>query len=206
MLPCKLDVSMPNTNENLSKKELRAIYRSRRDDMNAHEREALSLKIWDRLYETDKYTTAVNVLAYASIGSEINTKPFIVRALKDGKRVFCPKIIDTQIEFFRIESPSELIPAGVYEIPEPTRGNTPDYECETIIIVPALAVDKKGYRLGYGKGFYDRYLQKCKETVISHKIIAICGIFPSFLTNSLPISDYDISIDMIITEQEIIII
>jgi 5-formyltetrahydrofolate cyclo-ligase len=174
--------------------------------MDIKEREALSARIWDKLYALDEYKVAFNILVYVSIGSEPNTNPLITRALSDGKKVFCPKIIGEEIKFFRIESLSDLAPAGVYDIPEPTAGEDPDFEKNTIIIVPALAVDKKGYRLGYGGGFYDRYLQKRKETVKSHKKFLICGIFSSFATKSLPISDYDIPIDMIITEQEIIII
>jgi 5-formyltetrahydrofolate cyclo-ligase len=195
-----------NLPENLSKKELRAVYKNIRDRLSSDEREIISLRIWDKLYAIDKYEKASNILVYASIGSELDTNPLIERSLTEGKRVFSPKIIENEIEFFRIESLSDLTPTGTYKIPEPPAGETPNFNEDTIIIVPALAVDKRGYRLGYGRGFYDRYLQKCKETVKSNKIFAICGIFSSFLTNSLPISDYDIPIDMIITEQEIIII
>jgi 5-formyltetrahydrofolate cyclo-ligase len=195
-----------NSLQNLSKKELRAAYKNFRDNMGSREREALSLIIWDRLYALDEYKEAFNILVYASIGSELDTNPVIERSLAEGKRVFCPKIIGNEIEFYRIESLWDLTPTGTYRIPEPVAGETPNFNEDTIIIVPALTVDNNGNRLGYGGGLYDRYLRKCKENVTSHKLFAICGIFSSFITNSLPNSDYDIPIDMIITEQEIIII
>jgi 5-formyltetrahydrofolate cyclo-ligase len=195
-----------NSLQTRSKKELRVVCKNIRDGLNSDERKILTTQIWDKLYALGEYRKAQNLLVYASIGSELDTTPIIERALSENKKVFCPKINGNEIEFFRIENRSELVPADVYGIPEPLAGETPDSNENTLIIVPALAVDKRGYRLGYGGGFYDRFLKKCKETVKSHKIFAICGIFSLFITNSLPISDYDIPIDMVITEQEIIII
>jgi 5-formyltetrahydrofolate cyclo-ligase len=196
--------------DNLSKKELRVVCKNIRDGLSLDERETISARIWDKLYTLDGYKKASNLLVYASIGSELDTKPLIERALAESKRVYIPKVIGNEIEFFRLESLADLTPTGSYKILEPTAGETPNFNEDTIMIVPALAVDKRGYRLGYGGGFYDRYLKKCKETVKSDKIFTICGIFPSLfinsLPNSLPISDYDIPIDMIITEHEIIIV
>ncbi|MDR0904293.1 MAG: 5-formyltetrahydrofolate cyclo-ligase [Ruminococcus sp.] len=195
---------------NLSKTEIRKICLNIRNGLSTKQQENYTRSIWEKLYSTDEYKSSNCVLAYASIGSEPSTSELINRALSDGKRVFCPRICGDNMEFVRIEGISELKATGKYNIPEPQR--TPDEEVfeasmsyNSICIVPALSADINGTRLGYGKGFYDRYFSELirKENVEIDKIFLVCGIFSSLVTKCLPKFDHDISADMIITEEEV---
>jgi 5-formyltetrahydrofolate cyclo-ligase len=116
------------------------------------------------------------------------------------------------MEFVRIKGVYELIPTGKYNIPEPQKTSCdeiydPSFYSgnKSICIIPALSVDLAGTRLGYGKGYYDKYLSaiKRKEIVGNDRLILICGIFKSLCTENLPKLTHDIAVDMVITEEEI---
>jgi 5,10-methenyltetrahydrofolate synthetase len=191
ILPCDTD-----------KKCIRKLCKDIRDGLA--NRSELSECIREHLYNSDYYRKCSNILVYASIGSEFDTIPLIERALHDEKALFCPKIIGNDMEFYRIYDASELKPAGVYSIPEPTitlseRLFTPDKQ--TICIVPALTVESYGHRIGYGGGYYDRYF--CKNTVGNDEITSICAIFSSLYTEYLPFAEHDMTVNIIITEEGI---
>jgi 5-formyltetrahydrofolate cyclo-ligase len=197
-------------NQSLSKDELRKIYLDIRDNISPEQRENYTHSIWGRLYETDEYKRSNSVLTYASFGSEPPTTLLITHALSDGKRVYCPRIDGDYMEFVRVKGVYELRPTGKYNIPEPQK--VPGEEIfdvtsdqHSICIIPALSVDLTGTRLGYGKGYYDRYLSsiKRKEIVRNDRIILICGIFSVLCTEILPKMTHDISVDMVITEDEL---
>jgi 5-formyltetrahydrofolate cyclo-ligase len=194
--------------ENSTKNEIRKICLGIRNNIASDLREDYTLSIWNRLYETNEYKRSKCVLLYASIGSEPSTNPLITKALTDGKLVYCPRICGDYMEFVRINS-FDLIPTGRYNIPEPVKSSNEEiykYSEKTICIMPALAVDSDGTRLGYGKGYYDKYIStlKSKETVGCDRIFLICGIFSSLCIKYLPKQHHDIPCDMIITEEETI--
>lgn len=101
------------------------------------------------------------ILAYSSIGSEVDTKPLLIQALKDKKELYLPKIIDIPnciMEFYKIDDLNQT-EEGYQGIKEPTSGIRFEPGRETaLMIVPCVAFDCKGTRLGYGRGYYDRYL------------------------------------------------
>jgi 5,10-methenyltetrahydrofolate synthetase len=192
---------------NLNKNAIRSICKDIRDRLE--NRNDLSQRMWQNLLRTNIYSDFKNFLIYASIGSEPNTNMLIEKALKDGKAVYCPKITDNDMDFYRIKDVSELEAAGRYHIPEP-RNTDPSLKYETVIdtsvsdticIIPALCVDQFGHRLGYGGGFYDRYFGK--ETVGNDRIFPVCAIFSALFTDYLPYSTYDMIVKTIITEDGI---
>ncbi|MDR0987557.1 MAG: 5-formyltetrahydrofolate cyclo-ligase [Ruminococcus sp.] len=195
----------------LSKAEIRKICLDIRNSIEASEHEDYTKSIWNKLYEMPVYVNSNCVLTYASFGSEPSTIFLITRALSDGKRVYCPRILDDNMEFVRVKSISDLKPSGKYNIPEPQKtaydeifDNSSDYN--SICIMPALSVDRYGTRLGYGKGYYDKYLYAINrnKTVGNDKFVLICGIFSSLLTEKLPKYTHDILVDIIITEEEVL--
>jgi 5,10-methenyltetrahydrofolate synthetase len=197
--------------ENADKSSIRKMCLRIRDSFSPSERVYYTNCISLRLLQTDEYKTAENVLLYVSIGSELDTNPLMEQALKDGKKLYYPRIKGDDLVFLQIKSTDELIPTGKYAIPEPTFTETSkvfdaDTDSKTLILLPALAVDEKGFRLGYGKGFYDRYLAKVKrkQIVYNDKIFLVCGIYSALCTKRLPNETFDIPADMIITENEII--
>ncbi len=128
---------------------------------------AKSRAVFEKLKGTDAYKDAVNILVYASFGSEVSTDDIISESLSLGKNVFCPKVTDPKsgiMEFVRIDHIKDLR-EGYFHIMEPQitdrstlySGQDPD---RTLLIVPLVAFDRNMNRIGYGGGFYDRYLSR----------------------------------------------
>lgn len=136
-----------------------------------HERGMLpkEQRILEEEYVTQKvlthqwYLNATDFLVFKSYGSEISTEYMISRAFKDGKRVYLPRVLadGEHMEFFRMESPSD-VENGYRGILEPKGKEMFQYEAckkeKVLMIMPGVAFDQDGNRIGYGKGFYDRYL------------------------------------------------
>lgn len=133
--------------------------------------------IYTNFIGSDIYRNCSDLLVYVSVGDEPDTRCLITEALRDGKRVYVPQCLDTQglMTFRRIENPDELKP-GMYSIPEPDSSNAeyvkrPSEGVDlspnphffnssdlSVCVVPGIAFDSSGHRIGYGKGYYDRYL------------------------------------------------
>jgi 5,10-methenyltetrahydrofolate synthetase len=184
------------------KDDIRKLCKNIRD--NLPNRDSLSESLWTHLYSIREYKLCKSILVYASIGSEPDTLPLMHRALQDGKNVYCPVVSGHDMQFYRVDSPTDLVPSGRYAIPEPPVNPKKIYKASktpAICIVPALCVDKKGYRIGYGGGYYDRYFRK--ETVGIDKIFLISAIFSALCKEYFPHDEFDVPIDMIITEEKI---
>lgn len=178
----------------MTKRELRKKYLSARDSMTADERTKKSAFITDRILSSDSYKTAELILCYVSVGSEIDTYTLIESALVDGKRVAVPFCVGKEMRFKEIKSLNNLV-EGRFNIP------TADDSCpliedfkNSLCIVPALSVDKNGNRLGYGGGFYDRFLSIYRDV----KCIAVC--FDENVSDKLPAEEFDIRINNLITD------
>ena len=141
------------------KTELRQQIKQTRRDMPDEERCALDAAVLKNLLHLREYKLCDKVLCYVSTDIEVDTRAFIDRALADGKQVAVPRCLpDAQMEFHYIGSLSELSP-GAFSVLEPSPDAPVARSDErTLLIVPALAIDRRGYRLGYGKGYYDRYI------------------------------------------------
>lgn len=151
--------------------------------------------IFEKLISLDCFKSAENVLCYVSINNEIDTKKIIEHSLKMGKKVAVPRCIDDGImNFYYISSLDEL-KLGKYNILEP------DCACEkyngvdnSICVIPSLAVDKQNYRIGYGKGYYDRFLS-------SFKGLKIVLCYNEFVVPKLPVFDkLDVKSDICIID------
>ncbi|MGN0385745.1 MAG: 5-formyltetrahydrofolate cyclo-ligase [Lachnospiraceae bacterium] len=153
-----------------------------------HERDMLpkEQRILEEEYVTQKvlthqwYLNATDFLVFKSYGSEISTEYMISRAFKDGKRVYLPRVLadGEHMEFFRMESPSD-VENGYRGILEPKGKEMFQYEAckkeKVLMIMPGVAFDQDGNRIGYGKGFYDRYLSK-KEGLRTIAVAFRCQI------------------------------
>lgn len=176
------------------RKELKA---KRRAIANKTEKDR---KISDNLLSFEPYKKAQTVLFYAALDDEINIDLCIKKALDSGKMVALPVCTDKNgnMKFYYISSLSD-IKTGFFGVREPDTdicNEVVDYS-SSICIVPAIAYDKQGFRLGYGKGYYDRFLKK----YISHSI-GLC--YNELIEDKLPIGEYDIPVDYIISENGII--
>ena len=180
------------------KNELRKLYREKRK--NLIDKDLKDRQICECFINSKLYKNAQTILCYATLKDEINTYRIIERALKDGKRVALPRCSDLNgsMDFYYIKSLSDLS-VGAFGIrePDPTACEKVQDFSACVCLVPALAFDKSGYRLGYGKGYYDRFMKK-------FIIITVGLCYNDFLRDTLPVEKHDESVDYIATESEII--
>lgn len=180
-----------------TKKELRKKMRTKRSMLTKEQVEEDSRKIVSRLLETAEYKNTKKVFCYVSFEEEVDTVPFIRQALSDGKRVAVPRVNGKEMEFYRIASLEELQP-GYYGILEPVT-NEIEKELEGILIVPGLAFDAEYNRMGYGGGFYDRYLNQHP----SHKLLKAALAYEFQIVSIIETEEHDRKMDMIITPSEV---
>jgi 5-formyltetrahydrofolate cyclo-ligase len=148
------------------------------------------------LINSKEFKSAKTVGAYYAFGSEVRTNLIIEKAHSLGKKVALPSVEGETLTFYEL-SPGQCLVKGRFGIMEPLPYGPVDNI--DLLVVPGVAFDRQGYRLGYGKGYYDRYLEKNKKT------ISLCaGLAYSFqLLNSLPLREHDMRLDAIATENEI---
>ena len=168
------------------------------------QRAALDLQLcaqWDetiarKVIGSEWFAKADMVLCYVSAGREVDTTAILEAAWRQGKQVAVPRCAAKgQMDFFVINSREDLVP-GSYHIPEP-REACPRAEATpvSLCIVPGLSFDQRGFRIGYGGGYYDRFLAQFPGKSV--------GLARSlFFTEKLPTDQYDLAVDAIITEKE----
>ncbi|AIY84915.1 5-formyltetrahydrofolate cyclo-ligase [Clostridium baratii] len=179
------------------KKELRKEIIKKRDELDCTEKTIKDKKIIEKLKDTKEYKEAKGIFVYIGFGSEINTKILIEDALEDGKEVCVPKVIKKDMVFIKINSLENLVTSS-YGILEPV-GDKNNFNVDNLglIIMPGLAFDKQGNRLGYGGGYYDKFLSNNKINV---KKIALAYDFQ--ILDKVPSEEHDIKVDSIITEEK----
>ena len=182
------------------KKAARAKYKALRADIHGEKKARLDDAICDRIISLSSFRFADTVLTYSPIGSEINVSKIALRALELGKKIAFPVCnTETREMTFKYISSLDELDIGAYSIPEPQT----DAECfshirHSLCIVPALAFDKRGFRLGYGGGYYDKFLKKFEGVVL--------GVaYDALIADILPTGVYDVPVDIIITERRSII-
>ena len=185
----------------LEKQRLREEHLAAREALSEQERSVLDNRITQKLLATSEYAEATTVLTYVSVSSEVSTRMFIECALRDGKTVAVPRCLPGHcLEFVAIASLEQLV-AAPFNLLEPSKdlsALTEDQMNDSICIVPALLVDTKGYRLGYGAGFYDRFL----STYPGKKI---CLAYQQNLSRTtLPHAAFDVAVDVVITESDVL--
>lgn len=181
------------------KKNLRTRYKGERTKLSRQDKQTLDEGVFNRFLKLNQYSSATTLLVYVSTDIEVDTKAIINRALADGKRVAVPYCVpDTRIiEFYLINSLEDLSPGafGVLEpIPDPAK-KLENWE-KSICVVPGLCFDFDGYRLGFGKGYYDRFLSE--YTGIK---VGIC--YSSGVRGHLNHGRFDRTVDIIVTESHI---
>lgn len=153
----------------------------------------LSTCIVDKLFELDVYKNSRVIALYYSLFDEVDTRDIIPRIL-NKKTVLLPKVIGDKMIFIKINKDTKYNKSNLGVLKPLGKEYSGNID---LIIVPGVSFDREHNRLGFGKGYYDKYL-KDKDI---YKI-GIC--FNEQLTNTLPVDDYDIKMDLIITEKELI--
>ena len=175
----------------LDKKALRREIGAKKRAMTQEQIESYSRQLCAKLYDTDAYLNAKSIYIYLPYNQEVRTWEIFHRAIADGKRVAVPKVYGDEMRFLWIDDLQKLAPGG-WDIPEPTY-DEPIADDETaLILMPGLAFDPEGHRIGYGGGFYDKYLEKHPN----HPLIALC--YPFQMLNHLEVEAHDIPVDQVI--------
>lgn len=159
--------------------------------------EEKSLRILDLLFNTAEFKGAGTILFYASIGREVQTGRMIAEALKLGKRIALPKIAGEKLELCPVSGLEEL-ETNSMGIPEPKGGQNVPLDGTDLIILPGIAFDISGNRLGRGKGYYDRLLSE------AGRIPSIALAFEFQVLDRIPSGPTDRKVDKIITETRVI--
>ncbi len=154
-----------------------------------------SHKIHNRLKQIEDFRAAKKIACYFPIGSEVKTQDILQELLGAGKEVFLPKVDGDNMSFRKITGLGDL-EKGNFDIMEP-KDNCPKTDVVEVVLVPTVGITKAGFRLGYGFGFYDRFLATSKAKTISLT-------YSKQIVKSIPISEKDVKIDWIVTEDEII--
>lgn len=173
----------------MKKEFLRKKYKEKRD--NIKNKVTKDNLIYQKVINNKDILSSKTLLIYISINSEIDTIK-IINYFLNTKNIAVPKIIDNNMYFCYVTNLNELT-SGKYNIPEPTNENIVTDFDNAICIVPGICYDKKNYRVGYGKGYYDRFLSKNKI-----KTIGLC--YKECMIEKIDNDKYDYKIDEVITE------
>lgn len=177
-----------------------------RDAMSAEMRTAASEAICRRITSMASFGLCDTILCYAAIGTEVDVTAVAEAALARGKTVAFPVCTGEkgEMEFYAVSSLAELTETNRFSIPEPPaveeRRITPSET--TMILMPGLLFDRHGKRIGYGGGYYDRYIRK--YPALLHSSMTVGVVYHAFLSDTpIPYSDHDISAALVVTEKKL---
>uniref|UniRef100_UPI00405672E3 5-formyltetrahydrofolate cyclo-ligase n=1 Tax=Agathobacter sp. TaxID=2021311 RepID=UPI00405672E3 len=189
-----------------TKKEIRKQILQKRDALSVAERQQKSRKIMQKVMQSEGFQNSSKLLLFASCKSEVDTTGIMQHAIAAGKELYLPKVTGLEMEFYRISDVSEL-EEGYCGIKEPKAEHSQKFmpkEGENVfILLPGAVFDKEGGRIGYGKGFYDRFLGKLEKIVEKTNLCKIAVAFGCQIVDNGRIAReaHDILPDYIITEE-----
>lgn len=175
------------------KGDIRKSVLEKRNQINKKEWEEKSQAIYSKVITHPFFLKTEILYSYVDYKQEVGTKALIEKAWQLGKRVAVPKIMGDEMQFFYIQQFSEL-EEGYKGILEPTTSELAD-TTDGLVIMPGVAFDKDRNRIGYGKGFYDKFLSNHKEL----NTLAIC--FSCQMIDCIPADEFDIRPQVLITEE-----
>lgn len=178
----------------MTKKLIRSKIRLELKKQKEEDRDRRSDSIKGKLFRTEVFRKAKIAMFFISFGGEVNTKDMIKEALRSGKRVAVPVCKGKGTMRPCILSEKTKLVRGLYEIYEPAIKRFVKLQDLDLVLVPGIAFDKKGNRLGRGKGYYDRFLHKLKP----YKAVSIGLAFDFQILPSIPTACNDKEVDKVI--------
>ena len=154
-----------------------------------------SRKIAETVTALPEYSNSQRILAYADYNHEVMTKYIIEAAWNDGKEVAVPKVVGQDMVFYKLTDFAQL-EKGYFGIPGPARGEIVQWE-EALMIMPGVAFDRQNHRVGYGGGFYDRFLKD------HNNIFTVAAAFEMQITKEFETDEFDICPDIIVTQDRV---
>lgn len=213
-----MERNMRGTDIDAAKRTLRKKMKSLRDSLPNKYRKDAAAACRQLFMNSSLYEKANWIYTYISVGSELDTRDLIRDMLADGKHVAVPKVRGKVMDFWEISSLDDCRP-GAFGIPEPVIGETSETEsCQIfrtgsdassignieilvscpawqsgLILLPGLAFDRRGNRLGYGGGYYDRYLSSPSN------LVSAAIVYPEQIIDDVPAGEYDVKVQYLIT-------
>ena len=175
----------------MDKLQLRRSIRERKRAMTEEEIVSRSEKLCALFLASDAYKNAQTIYGYLPYNQEVRTVPMLEQALKDGKKVAVPKCYGDQMEFIYLDDLTK-VEKGYANIPEPIADEPIARDKSALVLMPGLAFDRDGHRIGYGGGFYDKYL----SAEPGHPTLALCYEFQ--MLPHLETEEHDIPVDTVI--------
>ena len=175
----------------MNKQELRRSIREKKRAMTPEEIASRSAKLAQLFLASDAYRNAKTIYGYLPYNQEVRTVPMLEQALKDGKKVAVPKCYGDEMRFIYMDDLSK-VEKGYANIPEPIADDPVADDETALVLMPGLAFDPQGHRIGYGGGFYDKFL----AAEPNHPTLALCYDFQMFPI--LETEEFDIPVDTVL--------
>ena len=175
----------------MDKKELRASIRARKRAMTEEEIVSRSEKLTELFLNCDAYKNARTIYGYLPYNQEVRTVPMLEQAQRDGKRVAVPKCYGSEMKFIYLDDLTR-VEKGYANIPEPIEDGPVADDQTALVLMPGMAFDPQGHRIGYGGGFYDKFL----AAEPNHPTLALCYEFQ--LLPVLETEEHDIPVDTVL--------
>ena len=175
----------------MDKKELRRAIRERKRAMTEEEIVRRSAKLGVLFSQSEAYKAAKTIYGYLPYNQEVRTIPMLEQALKDGKRVAVPKVYGDEMKFLYLDDLTK-VSKGYAGIPEPIADGPVADDTTALVLMPGLAFDPQGHRIGYGGGFYDKFL----AAEPNHPTLALCYEFQ--MLPELHTEEHDIPVDTVL--------
>lgn len=175
----------------MDKKALRREIREKKRAMTEAQIQRASEKLGKLFAESDAYRCARTIYGYLPYNQEVRTVPMLEQALRDGKQVAVPKVYGDEMKFILMTDLSRVAP-GYAGIPEPVEDGPAAEDPTALVLMPGLAFDPEGHRIGYGGGFYDKFL--AQEP--GHPTLALCYDFQ--MCTHLDTESFDINVDCVL--------
>ena len=175
----------------MDKKELRRQIREQKRAMTEEQIVAASARLGELFLNCQQYKDAQTIYGYLPYNQEVRTVPMLEQAMKDGKRVAVPKCYGEEMRFIYMDDLSK-VEKGYANIPEPIADDPVADDKTALVLMPGMAFTRDGKRMGYGGGFYDKFLAAEPQ----HPTVALCYDFQ--MVEDLPTEDYDIPVDCVL--------
>lgn len=175
----------------MNKKEMRNLIRAQKRAMTESQIVSASRNLGVLFRQSALYKNAKSIYGYLPYNQEVRTVEMLEQAIRDGKRVAVPKCYGSEMRFIWMDDLSRVAP-GYANIPEPVADGPVADDETALVLMPGLAFDPQGRRIGYGGGFYDRFLANEPD----HPTLALCYGFQ--MVEKLETEEFDIPVDQVI--------
>ena len=176
----------------MNKKEIRAYIREKKRAMTERQIVSASARLGEQFRACELYKNAKTIYGYLPYNQEVRTVPMLEQAIRDGKAVAVPKCYGEEMRFLYINDFVNEVAPGYANIPEPIADEPVADDKTALVLMPGLAFDPQGHRIGYGGGFYDRFLSAEPD----HPSLALCYGFQ--MGEHLQTEEFDIPVDMVL--------